>query len=152
MGTTADRAHEAVVFTDWHQIFADLAGAPSGEQAGLDQEIEDASSSYALALFSDAHNASYYINSYTTKVNPTMDDVLRNLLDGVRRLQGEWQDREAKLAEEAASTADGIAAKRREDFRRTMQVLSRFETCFRRAAWKSGCEMVFLCCSGTSPS
>ena len=100
-------------------------------------------SSYAMALFSDAHNASYYINSYTTKVNPTMDDVLRNLLDGVRRLQGELQDREAKLAEGAASTADGHAAKRREDFRRTMQVLSRFESCFRRASWKSGSEMVF---------
>ena len=152
MGTTADRAHEAVVFTDWHQIFAGLAGAPSGEQGAPDQEIQEASLFYALALFSDAHNASYYINSYTTKVKPTMNDVLRNLLDGVRRLHGEWQDREAKLAEDGISSGDGSAAKRREDFRRTMQVLSRFESCFRRASWKSGSEMSSPCFSATSPS
>ena len=37
LGTTEDRSHEAVVFTDWHQIFADLAGASgSSEQAALD--------------------------------------------------------------------------------------------------------------------
>ena len=71
-----------------------------------------------------------------------MDDVLRNLMDGVRRLQCEWQDREAKLSE-GSSSGDANAAKRREEFRRTMQVLSRFESCFRRASWKSGSEMVF---------
>ena len=28
--------------------------------------------------------------------DPTMDDVLNKLLDGVRRLRDEWQDREAQ--------------------------------------------------------
>ncbi len=34
-------------------------------------------------------------------------------------------------------------SKIRVDFRRTMQVLSRFETSFRRASWKSCSELVF---------
>ena len=41
-------------------------------------------------MFVDAHNTGYYVNSYTTKLNPVMDDVLRKLLDGIRRLQSEW--------------------------------------------------------------
>ena len=82
MGTTENRAHEAVVFTDWYQIFADPSGAASGDQAVLDKEIQEASASYALTLFSDAHNASHYINSYSTEANPTMDEVRRNRLDG----------------------------------------------------------------------
>ena len=32
---------------------------------------------------------------------------------------------------------------RSSEFRRTMQMLCRFETCFRRASWKSGSGMVF---------
>ena len=35
------------------------------------------------------------------------------------------------------------ASRRREDFRRTMQVLTRFESSFWRVSWKGGCEMVF---------
>ena len=59
----------------------------------------------ALATFTDVHNTSYYVNAYTTKPTsldtlqyrrPTMDDVLNKLLDGVRRLRDEWQDREAQ--------------------------------------------------------
>ena len=117
---------------------------------------------HALATFVDAHNTSYYVNSYTTKVNPTMDDVLQKLLDGVRRLKDEWQDHEARQQADShdgetppADPSDGktpsgrekaaarVPAARREDFKRTMQVLSRFESCFRRASWKSGSEMVF---------
>ena len=51
----------------------------------------------ALATFVDAHNTSYNVNSYATKVNPSMDDVPCRLLDGVRRPRNEWQDREARL-------------------------------------------------------
>ena len=85
--------------------------------------MRDAAAAHALAIYSDAHNADFYINSYTTEINPTLDDVLRNLLDGVRRLQSEWHDREAKIAN-AADSADGNVPKRRGDFRKTMQVLS----------------------------
>jgi hypothetical protein len=35
----------------------------------------------ALAMFVVSHNAGYYINSYTTKVNPGMDGVLEKVLD-----------------------------------------------------------------------
>ncbi|CAK0792583.1 unnamed protein product, partial [Prorocentrum cordatum] len=99
---------------------------------------------HALATFVDAHNTSYCVNSYTTKVNPSMDDVLCKLLDGVRRLKSQWDDREAQAAGGAGDEAQSTAAgKRKEDFKRTLQVLARFETCFRRASWKSGSEMVF---------
>ena len=67
-----------------------------------------------------------------------MDTVLEKLLAGVRRLNDEWREADAaKPAHEAATT------RRQADFRRTMQLLSRFETSFRRASWKSGSEMMF---------
>ena len=87
--------------------------------------------------FVDNHNAGYYINSYTTKLNPTLDNVLRRLLDSVRRLQSEWQ--ESAAAKEAnrsnLNSADDKKDARQEKFRRTMQVLSRFESSSRRASW-----------------
>ena len=59
-----------------------------------------------------------------------------------RRLCSEWESQEA---EKAADSREMPTAgdRRKEEFRRTMQVLSRFESSFRRAAWKSGCEMAF---------
>ena len=50
----------------------------------------------ALTTFVYAHNTAYYVNSYTTMLDPTMDGVLQPLLDGVRRLQFYWQDKEEK--------------------------------------------------------
>ena len=101
--------------------------------------LYEAGSRAALAMFVDAHNANYYMNSYTTKMNPTMDTVLEKLLAGVRRLNDEWREADAQ----PPPKADGTAGRRRSDFRRTVQILSRFETSFRRASWKSGSEMVF---------
>ena len=40
----------------------------------------------AHMVFVDNHNAGYYINSYTTKLNPTLDKVLQRLLKRVRRM------------------------------------------------------------------
>ena len=100
-------------------------------------KLKDECSKAALAVFVDSHNAGYYINSYTTKLNPTMDNVLQKLLESVRRLTAEWEEKQA--AEKDGHAADS----RREDFRRSMQVISRFESSFRRASWKSGCEMAF---------
>ena len=95
----------------------------------------------AHMAFVDNHNAGYYINSYTTKLNPTMDNVLKKLLDSVRRLQNEWQ--ESAAAKETSHDGNDKKDARQENFRRTMQVLSRFESSFRRASWKSGREMAF---------
>jgi hypothetical protein len=82
-----------------------------------------------------------------------MDDVLRKLLDGVRRVQDEWEKAETtkRAANEATNNdqsssnglTDAASDQRREQYRRTMQMLMRFESSFRRASWKSGCEMVF---------
>ncbi|CAK0814408.1 unnamed protein product, partial [Prorocentrum cordatum] len=134
LNTTSAEKWDLVVVTDWHEIFRELANRDSpavdggdAARADLQRDLER----HALATFVDAHNTSYYVSSCTTKVNPSMDDVLCKLLDGVRRLKSQWDDR---------STAAG---KRKEDFKRTLEVLARFETCFRRASWKSGSEMVF---------
>ena len=115
--------------------------------------MREAASQAALAMFVDAHNTGYLVNSYTTKLNPTMDGVLQKLLDGVRRLQDDWAREDSKEAcsevppgQASGPHEEAVQArsfKNRQAFRRTMQVLSRFETCFRRASWKSGAKMVF---------
>ena len=147
LNTTPEKKWDLVIVTDWHEIHRELAGRDASAAGGDEPagalprpELEQ----HAVATFVDAHNTSYYVNSYTTKVNPRMDDVLKKLLDGVRRLKHQWGDGGAQAAGDAGDGARSAASeKRREAFKRTMQVLSRFETCFRRAAWKSGCEMVF---------
>ena len=126
---------------------------------GKPPEIFEAASTAARAIFVDAHNTGYYINASTAKLNPTMDTVLRRLLEGVRRLQSQWESGRAQAPsaeggapaalEGEARTAEGAAAaiptrlSSGEAWRRTMQVLSRFETSFRRASWKSGSELLF---------
>jgi hypothetical protein len=98
LGTTEHVAHEVVVFTDWQKEFCDILSSPpaTGGSDDLDRDVGHAAHSAAVASFVDAHNTSYYINAYTTKVNPTMDGVLCKLLEGVRRLRDEWSDREAQ--------------------------------------------------------
>ena len=151
LGATEHAAHEAVVFTDWQQELCDILSAHpvDGGSEDLDHAISHAAHSAAFASFVDAHNTSYYINSYTTKVNPTMDGVLCKLLDGGRRLRDEWSDREAQQAAADSNSGNGdnqsgaATSGRRERFRRAMQVLSRFESCFRRASCKGGFENAF---------
>ena len=91
LNTTADKAWDLVVFTDWHMIFRDTCSDCDLMQAEDDGESEVEDDSHlmqaieqnALATFVDAHKTSYYVNSYTTKVNVSMDEVLGKLLDGV---------------------------------------------------------------------
>ena len=144
LGTTETTANQFGTFQDWDQIFASIADY---EQSLNKEELAEMENVYkecnraAHMAFVDNHNAGYYINSYTTKLNPTMDNVLRKLLDSVRRLQNEWQ--ESAAAKESSQDGDEKKDARRENFRRSMQVLCRFESSFRRASWKSGCEMAF---------
>jgi len=93
--------------------------------------------------FVDNNNAKYYIYSYTTKLNRTMDSVLKRLLESVRRLQDEWQESQAVKKTEPTESVETKTDSRQQNFKRTMQVISRFESSFRRASWKSGCEMAF---------
>ena len=117
----------------------------------------------ATAMFVDSHNTGFYINSYTTKVNPGMDGVMDKLTAGLRRLFARWEDEAEETKTKADAVKDDAAptgspnapparalsrgaaatAARRENFRRTVQVLSQFESSFRRASWKSGSEMIF---------
>ena len=86
----------------------------------------------------DAHNAGYYINSYTTKVNPGMDNVMRKIMEGICNLHNTWDE---EAANEEKSEADEPATSKRQDsFRKALQMLNRLDTSFRRASWKSGCE------------
>ena len=117
----------------------------SQEELAQLEEIYKECSKAAHMAFVDSHNAGYHINSYTTKLNPTLDNVLKKLLESVRRLQSEWQESEAAKQPSGAASQDNACRTdaRREDFRRKMQVLSWFESSFCRAPWKSGCEMAF---------
>ena len=102
----------------------DTSPTHSGAAATTDDPVCQAARAAAVAAFVDAHNTSYYVNSYTTKVNPTMDDVLCKLLDSVRRLKDESSEREAQEATPDAGGSgvapDGsggaAASRRREDF------------------------------------
>ena len=82
----------AALFISLDGVAACTDSAADADRELLRKQLEQT----ALGTFVDAHNTSYYVNSYTTKVNPTMDGVLCKLLDGVRRLRDEWQDREAR--------------------------------------------------------
>ena len=57
------------------------------DAAGL---LYEAGSRPALAMFADAHNSNYYINSDRTQMNPTMNTVPEELLAGVRRLPARY--------------------------------------------------------------
>ena len=112
------------------------------------RDIKAASKSAALAAFVDSHNTGYYVNSYTTKLNPTMDGVLSKLMDSVRRLNSEWAEEEERKKSASGdlpgnAVTDTAGEQRRQRVGRSMQMLMRFESSFRRASWKSGCEMVF---------
>ena len=76
-------------------------------------EYRTAAMQAALLAFMDAVNAGYYINSYTTKVNPGMGDVLQKLCDGVRRLRDEWDKAEenrraADIKEDAPEASTSV--------------------------------------------
>ena len=110
-------------------------------------------------LFADAHNAGFYINAYTTKANTSMNKVLTALMEGITRLRHRWESEESRRAkeqdrrvEEVPQTGefasfDKAATKATEDMRqaytKTIQVLTKMETAFRRATWRSGAELVF---------
>ena len=106
LGTTEHYSHTAMAFTDWPAILAALQGKgdndaeparddantsrsssqaaslappPDSEMSGTNRLFE-AGNRAALAMFVDAHNTGYYINSYTTKLNPIMDTVLEKLV------------------------------------------------------------------------
>ena len=134
LGVKEEKASAVVLSEDWLETFSALlckAPPKADTQEHLAQAVEGAS----LALFVDAHNTGYYINSYTTKLNPTMDNVLRRLLDGVRRLLAEWASKEGDDEEKEAPR---ITA-----FKKRMQALCRFETKFRSSQWKGGSEIAF---------
>ena len=107
LNTTPVKRFDLPATLDWHAIWTSLlvpvddAGADNdlphhnsfGSSAHADPvftEFRTAAVRAASLAFMDAVNAGYYINSYTTKVNPGMGNVLQRLCDGVRRLRDEW--------------------------------------------------------------
>ena len=64
-------AHEIVIFKDWPSIFTSLSAATLSEDVEDVAVFKVACAKAALATFVDAHNIGYYVNSYTTKLNPT---------------------------------------------------------------------------------
>ena len=74
---------------DWLGVFQSLTDIPRADAEEF-QKLAKPLARAIVASFVDAHNTGYCINSYTTKVNPKMDNVLRRLFDGVRRLHDDW--------------------------------------------------------------
>ena len=80
-----------------------------------------------------------------------MDNVLRRIMEGIRRLHAEWEEKDrgeevmptTKQQAEQEPDAQGTPTGRQQAFRRALQTLNRLDTSFRRASWKSGCEMLF---------
>ena len=95
MSTTCQYTHELVVCTDWHEWFKELAGKLPHGGGDIDEGLEElktASAAAALGAFVDSHNAGYCVNSYTTKLNPTLDGVLSKLMGAVRQLNSDWEE------------------------------------------------------------
>jgi len=159
LGAAKDARNVVTPDTDWHAVFQRLCGMPEAAWEQLDSDDEVSATMKACLragrdIFIDAHNTGFYINSYTTKVNPTMDNVLQRIMQGIRRLHTEWEEKAAteKTLQtelprdgEDKTTADSADEKtsRQQAFRRALQTLNRLDTSFRRASWKSGCEMLF---------
>ena len=122
---------------DWASLLACLASSPGGRppdsadsdrppdsgdsdesDASEDQDstahIREAVERAVLAMFVDSHNTGYYINSYTTKVNPGMDNVMEKLLNGVRRLRDQWDAAASNATPSAGQTPDTVGAPARE--------------------------------------
>jgi len=141
LGTTEECRRLVLPTVDWQALLQRLSTLPpvAWEQLGADDATAAAMKACLAsgrAIFTDAHNAGFYINSYTTKVNPTMDNVMRRLMEGVRRLHDTWKHEEENADTEPTSSS-------KQAFRRTLQALNRFDTSFRKASWKSGSEMLF---------
>ena len=64
------------------ETLAEPSSEVSAADEGEAQAAIDGLAVHSKLLFADAHNAGFYINSYTTKLNPGMDTVLQRLLDG----------------------------------------------------------------------
>jgi len=106
------------------------------QEESVDDSILDCESllkeieSETLCAFQDAHNAGYYINEYTTKVNSLGD----KLLQGLRRLSEKIVQQEESAGEEPGKSKDRERAK---------AVLKKFVYLMNTLQIKSGSELVF---------
>ncbi|CAE7805372.1 unnamed protein product [Symbiodinium sp. CCMP2592] len=105
--------------------------------------------------FSDGVNSGFYINTYTTKANPSLAGMLEELrrgwrrfvdTEGIERLESERAVREQEAAEARRLAAEDGAVLRNgrgKLFRETMKTLSRLSSSYRRCHWKSAAEVIF---------
>ncbi len=123
LATTELSTHQHTILNNWSSAFTHLSRLSSIDDDDDDDEhflLKAASAKGALATFVDAHNTGYYVNSYTTKLNPTMDGVLQRLMDGIKRLNSEWRIKDIEdraLAQGEVDPNPGLT-KRRGEFRR----------------------------------
>jgi hypothetical protein len=93
--------------------------------------------SECLSSLQDAHNAGFYINEYTTKVNALGD----KLLEGLRRASEKILKQEE--AADPPVVADGKDALKRQERERIKAVLKKFVYLMNSLQVKSGSELVF---------
>ena len=107
LSSEPSRWHSGTTPEDWRRILLDALGTEAPEYVGeevehLMQEVEKE----ATAAFSDGVNTGFYINSYTTKVNPSMDGMLDELRSGLERLQQRREEEPERLRSHFAQTLD----------------------------------------------
>ena len=80
LGAEEHHGHAAILWEDWRSTFASLLkgddAVEDAESTDSDDSLEATADRSSLGLFVDAHNTGYYINNYTTKTNPVMDNFI----------------------------------------------------------------------------
>ena len=106
LATTSNVSGLFGIFQNWRQIFksfAELEEPVDPDKFVKVRNVYKACNDAAHMAFVDNHNAGHYINSYTTKINPSLCNVLKRLLENVCRLMKEWQ--ESAVAKESEDIA-----------------------------------------------
>ena len=81
LATTGNASGRFSIFQDWRRVFkslAELEELVDPDELVEVQKVYKACIDAAHMVFVDNHNAGYYVNSYTTKLNPSLDNVLKD--------------------------------------------------------------------------
>ena len=135
--TVSSRGLERVAI-DWREVL--LSAMDLEPLNAKDPNVEAVRGMLAI-VWREAHNAGYYTNSYTTKVNPTMDFFLGKLRAAMQKLSASWE-RAAEERQRQKSLGASLP-KARTLPQKAVQVLMRMKGAYDASTHKSACELAF---------
>ena len=123
---------------DWREVLLSMMDL---EPPAPDDPNVEAVRGMLAIVWREAHNAGFYTNSYTTKVNPTMDFFLGKLRAAIQKLHASWEKaaeerQRQKLLGESLPAAKTLPQK-------AVQVLMRMKGAYDASTHKSACELAF---------